>query len=142
MKIRTFILFLVLVLITIFVAINWNEFLQQTTISFLFGKVQAPLGLIMLVLLILLSLLFLVYALYLRSSAFISERQISKDLKEARELAEKAEQSRFTELKQIIESEFQKHTVSEQERFEGFESRLEKYREELISTVNELRKIR
>lgn len=141
MKIRTLLLLLLLTVIVIFVAINWNQFTAPTTISVLFGKIEAPLGLIMLGLLILLALLFLVYALYLRSSSFISERQISKDLKDARELAEKAEQSRFTELKELIEEQFKKLTTGDSEQLDTLISKLDKLQDNIVSAVNESRKI-
>ena len=141
MKIRTLFLVVVLALITIFVALNWNQFLTPTTVTLLFAKIQAPLGLIMLGLVILLTLVFFVYALYLRSSAFVTQHKISKDLKEARELAEKAEQSRFTELKVLIETEFKKLKDGNSEQLETVLSKLEKFNNNLISAFNESRKV-
>ncbi len=140
MKIKTLFLLILLALIAIFVAINWNEFTSQTTISLLFGKIEAPLGLIMLGLLILLALLFLVYALYLRSSAFISERHISKDLKDARVLAENAELSRFTELKQMIEEGFKKLAAADSEQLNTLITKLDKLQNNITAALNESRK--
>lgn len=141
MKIRTLFLLLILSVITIFIWLNWNEFLTQTTLNLWIEKVQAPLGLVMLGLLVLLALIFFIYALYLRATVFIKERQITKDLKDARELAEKAEQSRFTELRELIETENKKLTTNNTGLFEAILAKLNKFDNDFFSALNELRKM-
>jgi Na+-transporting methylmalonyl-CoA/oxaloacetate decarboxylase gamma subunit len=68
------------------------------------ATLQAPLGLIMLGLLIFVVLYFLVYVLYLQSTVMFDARRNAKELKSNRELADKAEASRFTELRGFLEA--------------------------------------
>lgn len=141
MKIRTLFLLFILSVIAIFVWINWNEFLKQTTLNLLFEKIQAPLGLIMLVLLGLLTLIFFVYALYLRSELLIKERQFTKNLGNAEELAEKAEQSRCVELREFIKTESEIFTTKNKELFETILVKINKLDDGCKSILSELRKV-
>jgi hypothetical protein len=95
MKIRTLFLLLVLVAIAAFVMLNWNAFMTPTTISLGVAVVQAPLGLVMLGLLVFLS----------QTSALFERRRREKELQAHRELADKAETSRFTELSLFLKAE-------------------------------------
>lgn len=50
---------------------------------------------------------FLIYALYLRTTLLIREKNLVSELETAKDIAENAEASRFNELKNIIEIEFE-----------------------------------
>jgi Na+-transporting methylmalonyl-CoA/oxaloacetate decarboxylase gamma subunit len=104
MRIRSLFLILILTLIGAFAALNWSVFLTTTSLSFGVATLQAPLGLIMLGLLIFVVLYFLVYVLYLQSTVMFDARRNAKELKSNRELADKAEASRFTELRGFLEA--------------------------------------
>jgi uncharacterized integral membrane protein len=99
MYLRTLVLLIVLGAIAVFAAVNWGAFTAPTTLSLVFGNVQAPLGLIMLGLAALLTALFLILLVYLQASAILEAQ---------RELAEQAENSRFTELRGFLEAELPK----------------------------------
>ncbi|MBP1749893.1 MAG: hypothetical protein H6Q52_2432 [Deltaproteobacteria bacterium] len=110
MKIRTLLLLVILVIIAVFVAINWKAFMTQTTLSVGFANVQAPLGLVMLGLLVFLTAAFLVFAIYLQTSNLLEARRHAQELKGSRELADRAEASRFTELRGFLDSELKRQT--------------------------------
>lgn len=96
---RALIFCLVLALVALFAAINWPLFNALTPISLGFTIVQAPLGLIMLGLVALLSALFTVWVIVLQANALRDARRQTKELQAQRDLADKAEASRFTALR-------------------------------------------
>lgn len=105
MKLHTLFLLLVLAVIAAFAALNWSVFITPTELSLGYTTVQMPLGLLMLGLLFFLTALFLVYVVYLQGSALLETRRQSRDLQANRELADRAEASRFTELRNFLEAE-------------------------------------
>lgn len=104
MPLRRVMLVVLALLLAIFVAVNWTAFMTPTVLSLIFTTVQAPLGLVMLVLTGLLAALFLGYALYLQGSVLLETRRMTRELQTQRALADQAEASRFTELRSIIEA--------------------------------------
>ena len=104
MRIRSLLLMLILALIGAFTALNWGAFLTTTSLSFGVATLQVPLGLIMLGLLIFVVAYFLVYVLYLQSTVLFDARRNAKELQLNRELADKAEASRFTELRGFLDA--------------------------------------
>jgi hypothetical protein len=104
MRISSWLLLLVLTLIGAFTALNWPVFLTNVPLSLGIFTLQAPLGLIMLGLLIFVVTYFLVYVLYLQSNVLFDARRHAKELQNNRELADKAEASRFTELRGFLEA--------------------------------------
>jgi len=70
-----------------------------------------PLGLVMLGLLVFVTALFLVYVLYLQGSVLLETRRNSRELHTNRELADRAEASRFTELRTFLEAELARQTT-------------------------------
>ena len=96
---RALIFFLVLVAVGLFAAINWEVFSALTPLSLGFTTVQAPLGLIMLGLIAFLCVLFTVWVIVLQANSLRDARRQSKELQAQRDLADKAEASRFTELR-------------------------------------------
>lgn len=89
----------VLLLIGLFAALNWNAFLATTPLSLGVTTVQAPLGLIMLGLVAFLCVLFGVWVIALQANALLEARRQTKALQAQRDLADSAEASRFTELR-------------------------------------------
>jgi len=105
---RTLLIVLVLGVVVIFALLNWSVFTAPTTLSIGFTTVEAPLGLILLGAIGALTLLFLIYLVYLQASALMESRQYSRELKNQRELADRAEESRFTELRSSLETELRR----------------------------------
>jgi hypothetical protein len=112
MRTRTIVLIVAIVLMAGFAALNMDEFTRTSLLSLGFTTVQVPLGLLMLVLLAAVLLVFLATTLYIQSSHLLEMRQTTRALATQRELADKAESSRFTELRQVLEAQ----TLSAQQR--------------------------
>jgi len=102
---RTLLIVLVLGGGGVFEQINWSVFTAPTILSVGFTTFDAPLGLILLGAIGALTLLFLIYLVYLQATALMESRQYSRELKNQRELADRAEESRFTELRSSLETE-------------------------------------
>ena len=105
MRTKILLLIMGIVLIVGFGALNVDEFTRTTTLNLGFTRMQLPLGLVMTVLVIAILLIFLVTTLYMHSTNLIETRKYTKQLNAQRELADKAEASRFTELRRYMESQ-------------------------------------
>lgn len=103
MRIRTILLVIVILLVAGFVALNVDEFTRISVLSLGFTTVQVSLGLVMLLLLIVATVVFLASTLYIQSTNLLEMRKHTKELNSQRELADKAEASRFTELRSYLE---------------------------------------
>lgn len=108
MQVRTVLVILVVVLLAAFAALNWSAFVAPTTLSLGFTEVQAPLGLIMLAAAGVLTVLFLAYIVLQQAGVIVETRRYAKELKSHRELADKAEASRFTELRAFLDGELRR----------------------------------
>lgn len=97
--VRALAFFLVLVLIGGFALLNWSAFSALTPLSLGLITVQAPLGLIMLALLAFLCVLFTVWGISLQAGSLRDARRQTRELQAQRDLADRAEASRFTELR-------------------------------------------
>ena len=105
MRTKTLFLIVIIVLIATFAVLNVDEFTRVATLNFGFTTMQLPLGLVMLMLVAALLLIFLVTTLYMHNMNLMETRKYAKELTVQRELAEKAEVSRFTELRRYLESQ-------------------------------------
>jgi uncharacterized membrane protein len=112
MRFRTILLVLAILLIAGFVALNVEEFTRISLLSLGFTTVQVSLGLVMLLLLIVTLVIFLASTLYMQSKHVLEARTHTRELNAQRELADKAEASRFTELRAYLEEQ----TLAEQRR--------------------------
>lgn len=104
MQLRNVVLLVVLGAVALFAALNWRVIIAPTTLSLGFAEVQAPLGLVLLVVLAVVSALFLFYLVYLQSTVLLEHRRHARELEAQRELADQAEASRFTELRTLLEA--------------------------------------
>jgi hypothetical protein len=107
MRLRTGILLVVVLLIAALAALNWNLLSQPTLMSLGVSQVTAPLGLVMLALTAVLGVVCLAYVFYLQSTAMLETRRHTKELQVQRDLADKAEASRFTELRTYLDAQEQ-----------------------------------
>lgn len=108
MYLRTLMILVLLGALVIFAAVNWSAFMTPTTLSIVFANVEAPLGIILLGVVAVLTLLFLMYVAYLQSSALLEGRRHARELQTQRELAERAEASRFSQLQSFLEVELER----------------------------------
>lgn len=100
--VKTLLIWLTLLLLAVFVGLNWSAFVTPTSLSLGVTEVQAPLGLVMLSVTLLLSALFVAYVLVLQATVILETRRSAKDLHLQRELADKAEASRVRQLEERI----------------------------------------
>ena len=112
MRFRTILLVVAILLVAGFVALNVDEFTRISVLSLGFTTVQFSLGLVMLLLLIAALVVFLASTLYMQSKHVLEARTHTRELNAQRELADKAEASRFTELRAYL----QEQTLAEQRR--------------------------
>lgn len=105
MRIRTIVLIVAIALMAGFAALNLDEFSRPSLLSLGFTTVEAPLGMVMLGLLVASLLVFLATTLYIQSTHLLETRQTARELHAQRELADKAEASRFTELRSYLEAQ-------------------------------------
>jgi uncharacterized integral membrane protein len=131
MSFRSLLVLIVVGLLAIFAMANWGTFVTPTPLSLVVTRVEAPLGLVMLGFTAVLAAVLLAYALKLQVNALSDSRRQSEELRRQRELADQAEASRFTELRQYLERELEALKKAQQES----EGRL---REELASSTNTL----
>jgi len=102
MRIRTILFVLAILLVAAFVALNVDEFTRVSLLSLGFTTIQVSLGLVMLVLLGATAVIFLGSAFYMQSTNLLEMRKHTRELNTQRELADKAEASRFTELQNFL----------------------------------------
>jgi hypothetical protein len=104
MRARVVLLVVAILLIAAFAALNWPEFTRTSPL--LFGPVvmDAPLGIVLLGLLVLVFIGFALTAGALRTNALLESRHHYRELEAQRTLADKAEASRFTELRQYLDT--------------------------------------
>ena len=125
MSIRAIVLIVALLLVAGFVALNLDEVFRPTALNLAFTEVQAPVGLVLLGMLGMLLVLFLLLMVYGQTTHLMEVRRISREAAEQRQLADKAEASRFTELQEYLRTELarleerqQAHTTTLQQQLE------------------------
>ena len=105
MRTRTIVLVVAILLVAGFAALNWTEIVRPAPL--LIGPAtvsNAPLGLILLALLGITLVLFLISSAAQRTQSLIDYRHHQKTLEAQRELADKAEASRFVDLRQHLDN--------------------------------------
>jgi uncharacterized integral membrane protein len=124
MKFLNVILLIILVALVIFAALNWSAIVTPIPLSLLFASMDAPLGLILLSVTGILVLLFLSFVVYMQSSTILLRKRLNNELAAQRELADKAEASRFTELRTYLATELQSLKKQNTETHQQVEARL------------------
>ncbi|TFZ08224.1 hypothetical protein [Ramlibacter humi] len=103
MRARMLILVLAILVVAGFAAQNWGEINHTSLLNFGVVQAEAPLGLILLTLLGLTLLVFLATAATMRTQSLVESRHHARALNAQRDLAEKAEASRFTDLRGLLD---------------------------------------
>jgi TolA-binding protein len=105
MRARLIVLLVAILLVSGFAALNWPEFIRSTPLSFGLFVMDAPLGLILLSLLGITLLAYLVSTAHLQTVSLLDTRQHAREMQAQRDLADKAEASRFTDLRQHLDAQ-------------------------------------
>lgn len=142
MSARTLFVLLVLLLLVLFSWLNWGEVTKPTSLSLGLTRVEAPLGLVLVVALGVVSLLYLIFTIGLETAALLEVRRYARELLHYKKLAEEAEQSRYTELRRYLEEELKRLAEAEKEEIRALEARLaeilEKHGNTLAAYIGEL----
>ena len=105
MHLRSIVLLLTALAIAALAALNWPALAAPTLVSLGVATFEAPLGLLMLALTTLLGVVCIAYVLSLQGSVLMETRRHTKEMQVQRELADKAEASRFVELRTYLEAQ-------------------------------------
>jgi len=128
MNLRTLTVLVVLLLVALFAALNWSLITAPAEINLVVTRISAPVGLILLAVIAFLSVLYFVFLAMIETSALLEVRRYAREVEQARKLADKAEASRFAELKKFLEVELG-----------GLKSGQEGLREHVSNAVEEAR---
>lgn len=104
MRLRSLLLVLATALVVVFALLNWPAFTRPTPVDLVWTIASVPLPLVMLGLLTLAVLGFLVAGAAREAHHRRVARDQSRVLQSQRELAERAEASRFTDLRQVLDT--------------------------------------
>lgn len=104
MRTRFVLLVLAILLVAGFAALNWTEVTRPAPLLFGPMVMDAPLGAILLGLLALAVVVFALSAASMRTHTLLQSRHHYKELEAQRSLADKAEASRFTELRTHLDT--------------------------------------
>ena len=125
MHVRTLIISITILAIAALAALNWAALSAPASVSLGVASIEAPLGLIMLGLTTLLGAVVLADVFYLHSSVMLEARRHNKEMTAQRELADKAEASRFTELRVFLEAQQQQELAAQKESAAALSARLD-----------------
>ena len=137
MGLRSGILLVVALLIAALAALNWGILVTPTVMSVGVAQVTAPFGLIMLGLTVLLGVVGLAYVLWLHGTVMLETRRHGKEMQTQRDLADKAEASRFTELRNFLEAQENTHMARNAERHTALLARVEQLESALRQRVDQ-----
>lgn len=93
-------------LIVAFAGLNWPALTAPTALDLLVMQVQAPLGMVLLGMTSVFVVLFVIATLYSRVSGLLESRRMHKEVRNAQEMADRAEASRIEGLQRLIVTEF------------------------------------
>lgn len=105
MRLRSWFAVIVLALIAAFFVLNWRAFAAPEKLNLLVTSVDAPMGVVMLVLFAVVILVLSIYLGSWQATLLMEFRRQAKELEAQRALAESAEASRFTELGALMRGE-------------------------------------
>ena len=125
MRVLTVAILVVLALVVALVGLNWAAMTAPVGLSVGPTTLELPLGLTLLVLMSMLVALVAAYAVYLQGSALMEARRMSKEMLASRDLADKAEASRFTELRTQLMAELARIETREQASAEALKTRVD-----------------
>ena len=137
MSFRTLVLIVFILLVAGFVALNFEAILTPTALNFAVTEVQAPLGLVLLGMLALVLVVFLLALVYYQTLHLMEVRRITREVTEQRALADKAEASRFTELRHFLQTELQATAAREVELSEKVHQKMDQLQAAMTQVVEQ-----
>ncbi len=105
MTVRTVVLVLLSILAAIFLILNWQGIVAPVPVNFIFGEIEAPLGLILLIVLGVLWVVGIAWSLMSQASVLLEIRRAYKEANANKSLANHAELSRTEQMKKTLQEE-------------------------------------
>ena len=105
MTVRSVVLVLLSILAAIFLILNWQGIVAPVPVNFIFGQIEAPLGLILLVVLGVLWIVGIAWSLMTQASTLLEIRRAYKEANANKSLANHAELSRTEQMKKTLQEE-------------------------------------
>lgn len=102
MKFRTLGMMLILVLLAVFLIVNWPALSAETQVNLIYQEISAPLGIIVVIAFGCVVALMMLYAIWQQAGFVMDMRAAHKEARQAREQAEDAEKSRVSELDKLV----------------------------------------
>lgn len=137
MKFITLAILLVVAALAAVALLNWPALSAVTSVSLGVTEVQAPLGLVVLACTAVLGLLFVVHIVAQQAGAVAEGRLHAKELATQRDLAVRAEASRFSELRAYLDSELRRMDTQAAEQRGGLLTRIDSLQLSLQAKVDE-----
>jgi hypothetical protein len=141
MRARLFFILVAIVLVGGFAALNWSEVMRTSRLNFGLILAEASLGGILLAALAVTLLVFLVSSAIQESRNLIEWNRHSKALQAQRDLADRAEASRFTDLRQHIDTTLRESRQREVIATSEFEKSLLQSQRELRTQVEDMNRM-
>jgi uncharacterized integral membrane protein len=138
MRARVVVLVLAILLLAGFAAQNWSEISRPVPLNVAVTTVQAPLALILLGLLALACVLFVASAGAMHTRHLKESREHTRALQGQRDLADKAEASRFTDLRQMLDGHIRESRQRETTANAELDKRLGQHHRELRDDLQRL----
>ena len=135
-----FIVLAVLVVAAI-AALNWPEFTRAEPLSFGVATATVPIGVLMLALIAIVLVAFLVSSAIQESRYLLDHRRHTRALNDQRTLAEKAEASRFTDLRQQLDSHMRESRQRDSVVATEFEKRMLQSHAELRAHIERMQQM-
>ena len=137
MSIRSLLLLIFALALAAFAVLNWGLITQPAALSLLVSTVSAPLGLVLLGFMLVLAAIFIAIIASMQTTLLMEGRRHTRELATQRELADKAEASRFTELKTFVAEELVRLSKERADTSQEVQARMERMQTELVQRVDE-----
>jgi uncharacterized integral membrane protein len=105
MTIRGFVYIVIALLIAVFTVANWSVITQATTLNLLVARIDAPLGIVMLLAIVFVMAVGLLLIELQRLSWSRQQQSLQREVDRQRKLAEDAEASRLADLRMLVQTE-------------------------------------
>ena len=138
MRARLIFIVVAIVLLAAFSALNWSEITRTAPLSFGVITSQAPMGLILLVVLGLTLAVFLISSATQEARYLMEHRRHAKALEAQRVLADTAEASRFTDLRQYLDTHLRENRQREAIADTEFEKAMVQSQRELRTELEQM----
>lgn len=137
MNFSTLLVVVVVVALAALALFNWPAISAVTSVSLGMAHVQAPLGLLLLAFTAALGLLFVVHSVVQQTRAGSEARRHAKELAAQRDLADRAEASRFSELRAFLDAELRRLDAQAADQRAGVVTRIDGLEAALRAKVDE-----